>query len=97
MAMMTYSYVSKLLNVPIGTLYAYVSQDKIPHVRLGGRLVRFKHDEIEKWVEANTVRPGHRNTAEQTTSKGFEIVDIDQSKAPRNPMAVDNVSTKLTS
>jgi len=66
MAMMTYREVSKLLSVPIGTLYAYVSQDKIPYVRLGRRLVRFKEQDVLKWVEQNSVLPARDRSDEPT-------------------------------
>ena len=36
-----------LLQVKVSTIYAWVRQGKIPHIRLG-RLVRFRAKDIEK-------------------------------------------------
>jgi excisionase family DNA binding protein len=55
--LMTYEDTSKLLNVKVGTLYALVSQRRIPHVRLGRRLVRFDRAEIEAWLQQRAVAP----------------------------------------
>lgn len=46
----TYKQTADFLNMPIGTLYALVSEGRIPHIRLGNRLVRFDQDEIERWL-----------------------------------------------
>jgi excisionase family DNA binding protein len=53
--MMTYRQAADLLQLPIGTIYAMVSHHRIPHVRLGPRLVRFCRDEIAKWLEVRHV------------------------------------------
>jgi excisionase family DNA binding protein len=53
--MMTYRQAAELLQLPIGTVYAMVSHHRIPHVRLGPRLVRFSRDEITKWLEVRRV------------------------------------------
>lgn len=55
MEMLGYIEAAALLGVPIGTVYAWVSRHRIPHVRLGPRLVRFRRSEIERWIEARHV------------------------------------------
>ncbi len=47
---------SKRLSIPTGTLYNWVSQKRIPFVKIGRRVL-FDLDEIEKWVEKMTVQP----------------------------------------
>ena len=47
--MLTIAQVSDLLNIKISTLYAWVSQGKIPHVKIHG-LIRFQPDEIQQWL-----------------------------------------------
>jgi excisionase family DNA binding protein len=47
--MLTIAQVSDLLNIKISTLYAWVSQGKIPHVKIHG-LIRFQAEEIQQWV-----------------------------------------------
>jgi excisionase family DNA binding protein len=48
--MMTYRQLADWWGVPIGTLYAWVAQGVIPHVRLGSRCVRFERDVVEAWL-----------------------------------------------
>ena len=47
--MLTIAQVSQWLNIKVSTLYAWVSQGKIPHVKIHG-LIRFQADEITQWV-----------------------------------------------
>jgi excisionase family DNA binding protein len=43
--------VSKALHLARPTLYAYVNKKKIPHIKLGGRLL-FQKDEIMTWLDS---------------------------------------------
>jgi len=52
MKLISYQKAAELLDLPIGTLYAWVHEKRIPHVRLGPRTVRFDQDELRAWVEA---------------------------------------------
>ena len=47
--MLTISQVSNLLNIKPSTLYAWVSQGKIPHVKIHG-LIRFQSEDIQQWL-----------------------------------------------
>jgi excisionase family DNA binding protein len=47
--MLTIVQVSELLNIKTSTLYAWVHQGKIPHVKIHG-LIRFQSDEIQQWL-----------------------------------------------
>ncbi len=40
---------SAYLNIKLSTLYAWVAQGRIPHVKIHG-LIRFRPEEIEAWV-----------------------------------------------
>ena len=55
--LMTYGQVSKMLGIPRGTLYAWVFERRVPHVRLGKRMVRFSRQEICDWVVQKRVEP----------------------------------------
>ncbi len=44
-------------GLKLGTLYAMVKERRIPHVRLGPRLVRFSVAKLRAWMEANSVAP----------------------------------------
>jgi len=39
--LMTYQQAAEILGLPRGTLYALVHQNRVPHIRLGRRLIRF--------------------------------------------------------
>jgi excisionase family DNA binding protein len=54
--MLSYRESATLLGLPVGTLYSLVHARRVPHVRLGQRLVRFPRLELERWVNARTVR-----------------------------------------
>mgnify|MGYP001615317030 CR=1 FL=1 len=56
-SLLSYQQAAQMIGVPIGTVYAWVSQKQIPHVRLGGRLVRFYPDEIRKWLSERRIEP----------------------------------------
>jgi excisionase family DNA binding protein len=47
--MLTIVQVSEWLHIKPSTLYAWVSQGKIPHVKIHG-LIRFQPDEIQQWL-----------------------------------------------
>jgi excisionase family DNA binding protein len=52
--------VSALTGLSVSTLYTWVSQRKIPFVKLG-RLLRFDTQAIDRWIRKNTVREGKFN------------------------------------
>ena len=39
------------LNVKISTIYGWVFQDFLPHIKITGKCVRFKQEEIEEWLK----------------------------------------------
>jgi len=41
---------AEFLGISINTLYEWVSQKKIPHMKVGG-LLKFKREHLEKWLE----------------------------------------------
>jgi excisionase family DNA binding protein len=53
--LVSYREVAARLGVPIGTVYAMVAQRRIPHVRLGKRLVRFRPEDVEEYVKSRRV------------------------------------------
>ncbi len=52
---MTYDEVAEHLSVAVGTVRNWVSARRIPFSKRGG-MVRFKREDIDKWVEKNTTR-----------------------------------------
>lgn len=56
--LLTYAALSKSSGIPIGTLYDLVSKGRIPHLRLGKRLVRFVEADVNAWLAAHKVATG---------------------------------------
>jgi excisionase family DNA binding protein len=56
-ALLNYAETSQLLGVKVNTLYAWVSRRVIPFVRLSPRVVRFRREEIEAWMDERSVHP----------------------------------------
>ena len=50
-----YAFAATLTAIPIPTLYSLVHHRRIPHVRLGRRLVRFRRTELEAWLTERAV------------------------------------------
>jgi excisionase family DNA binding protein len=56
-ALLTYAEASAFLNVKVNTLYAWVSRGVIPYVRVGPRVVRFRRDDLDSWLERRRFAP----------------------------------------
>jgi excisionase family DNA binding protein len=46
-----------MLGIKESTLYAWVHQNKIPYVKLGKRLLRFREEDIIEWLSDMEVYP----------------------------------------
>lgn len=55
--LMTIKELSNYLSIKEKTIYAKVEKNEITHYRIG-KLIRFKKDEIDKWLEG--CRNGHK-------------------------------------
>jgi excisionase family DNA binding protein len=58
MELLDYDEAAKLLGVRRGTMYAWVSQRRVPFIRFSARCVRFDRAELQAWVEEHRVKPG---------------------------------------
>lgn len=57
----TYTEAIERLGMPRGTLSRLVMEQRIPHLRLGPRTVRFDPGDLDEWLTAHRVagrRPG---------------------------------------
>lgn len=55
--LLNYKEAARMLNVPKGTLYAWVHRREVPFVRLGKRLVRFSRSALHAWLNARAITP----------------------------------------
>ena len=55
--LMDYKTTARRLGVKLGTLYSWVCRNRIPHVRMSARCVRFDPVRIEEWIAAQECEP----------------------------------------
>ncbi len=55
--LLSYRQVSDVLGVKLGTVYSWVSRNRIPHIKLGPRCVRFDAELLQDWVASHRVAP----------------------------------------
>jgi excisionase family DNA binding protein len=72
--MLTITQVSDLLNIKASTLYAWVRQGKIPHVKIHG-LIRFQSDEIQQWLTSFRPRNGNPLNLKRKRGRGLNKLD----------------------
>ena len=58
MDLLDYNAAAEFLGVQRGTLYAWVSQRRVPFIRFSARCVRFDKAELQSWVDGQRVKPG---------------------------------------
>ncbi len=63
-----YPGAQEITGLAAGTLYSLVSKRRIPHVRIGPRLVRFNREELRNWLRTQEVHP---NTNEINEKRGY--------------------------
>ena len=69
---MTYTDVCEQLKIKPGTLAWMVHKRKIPHHRVGPRMVRFSKDEIERWMRERAVGVEKQPTRDADNLTGDE-------------------------
>jgi excisionase family DNA binding protein len=52
--LLTIHEVSFLTGIAVGTLYHWVSEKRIPVVRISARCIRFDLTVLQKWIEQKT-------------------------------------------
>ncbi len=50
-----YELAERMTGLGRPTLYSLVHERRIPHVRLSGRLVRFRASELRSWLDSHAV------------------------------------------
>jgi excisionase family DNA binding protein len=48
--LLTIQEVAKLTGFSVGTLYHFVSQRRIPVVRISSRCIRFRRSDLDAWI-----------------------------------------------
>jgi excisionase family DNA binding protein len=60
--LLTVAEVAKLTGFAEGTLRHFVSQKRIPVVRISARCVRFRRSDIDSWIEQQLIPAMGENT-----------------------------------
>jgi excisionase family DNA binding protein len=68
-ALLTVQEVSQLTGLSVGTLYHWVSQRRIPFVRLSARCIRFRRSDLEAWIGGMLQAPASSNEGFMTRGK----------------------------
>jgi excisionase family DNA binding protein len=55
--LLTKKQVAEMLGIKESTLYAWVHQNRIPHLKIGKRLLRFREKDIIAWLSDMEVQP----------------------------------------
>lgn len=77
---LTIRQISEHLQIKSSTLYAWVTQGKIPFVRIH-RLIRFRQEEIDRWLES--FNQEMRTTFTRFQSRDHRDIDILVARAKR--------------
>lgn len=71
--LLTIQQASGFLGLTVGTLYQFVSQKRIPVVRISRRCIRFRLSDLSSWIDQLTEHPvsfeGFRGTGVRARSK----------------------------
>ncbi len=71
MSLIGYDAAAQILGVRPGTLYAWVSQERVPHIRFSARCVKFDAVELEAWAQGHRV-PGSQEPLTMKTKRSTE-------------------------
>jgi excisionase family DNA binding protein len=55
--LLTIKQVSSMTGLKIGSLYHFVSEGRLPVIRISARCIRFRREDIEKWIANKLVQP----------------------------------------
>ncbi len=56
MAYVTVKDISEHTGITEDTIRRYVREDKIPHYRIGPKIIRLRLDEVEEWIKQGGFR-----------------------------------------
>jgi excisionase family DNA binding protein len=68
----TIKEISVYSNIKEKTLYAKVEAGEIPHYRIG-RLIRFKKEDIDAWMEQHRIVGGDHNEVAKKTLRSLKV------------------------
>ena len=55
--LLTYAEASERLGVPVAVLHGWVKRQRIPHIRVARRIVRFEPRALDAFIRGRTVTP----------------------------------------
>ena len=88
--MMGYVEASSFTGIARATLYAYVSQRRIPFIRYGKRMVRFRRSDLVQWIERHRVAPEPEQSAPDRAAAGSSVASSTTGTSTRRGFATLN-------
>lgn len=67
--LLTKEQVMEMLGIAKSTLYCWVWQRKIPHIKVGNRCLRFRERDILEWIASKAIRPQAGEEPQKTKRK----------------------------
>jgi excisionase family DNA binding protein len=65
---LTVDEAKKYLKLAKSTIYTYVQQKKMPHIKIGERVL-FDEDDLNEWVKSKKKRGGQKKTVKATEAR----------------------------
>ena len=76
-ALLTIEEASELTKLSVKTLYTYAEKEKIPHVKLGRRVL-FNEDKIEGWVKSCEIAPAGESMKKAAVENGTATDKVEE-------------------
>lgn len=68
---------SEILGVTKATIYSWTSQNKIPHIKLSKRLLKFRENEIMEWLSRRSAGAGQASARKTKSYKRLNVSSPD--------------------
>lgn len=81
--LLTIKEVAELTGLAVGTIYHFVSQSKIPVVRISSRCIRFRLSSLERWFDELTEET-RKSTGEEPRPKSTKEAVFQFSQSSRS-------------
>jgi excisionase family DNA binding protein len=66
--------VAELLKVKKSTIYSLVHRNKIPHIKISHKILRFRQSEIEAWLDRAHSAPTHERAHKRTGQREMKQI-----------------------
>ncbi len=86
---------SKLLGVTKAAIYSWTCRKKIPYVKLGRKLLKFREDEIMKWIEERSVPLHEDKVSDKNQPRNSKHIKSSHEKDSAIERIIENAKKSL--